>query len=188
MGTRYAILDTALRLFSTYGYENTGVQRIVEESGVTKPVLYHYFKSKEGLLEEIFRTNLSVFLEDITKAAKYNYDVRSTLERVVETYFSYARSNTEFYKFFLLSAYAAKESELGKCVLPFQQALFGIIHNIFQRAELDHGNMKGRSFRYTVSFIGTVNSYISVSFSGNAQLDQECVREAVREYLYGIFS
>ena len=47
------ILEEALKLFSNNGYEATGVQEICEQAGVTKPTLYHYFGSKQGLLDAV---------------------------------------------------------------------------------------------------------------------------------------
>ena len=48
-GSRVRLLEAAVRLFAEKGYVNTSVREIVELAGVTKPVLYYYFKSKEGM-------------------------------------------------------------------------------------------------------------------------------------------
>ena len=46
---RQRLLETATELFATKGYASTSVREIVDRAGVSKPVLYYYFKSKEGL-------------------------------------------------------------------------------------------------------------------------------------------
>jgi len=46
---RQRLLDTATKLFAEKGYAGTSVREIVDRAGVSKPVLYYYFKSKEGL-------------------------------------------------------------------------------------------------------------------------------------------
>ena len=46
---RQKIIKSAIQLFTTKGYAATSVREIVEASGVTKPVMYYYFKNKEGL-------------------------------------------------------------------------------------------------------------------------------------------
>jgi AcrR family transcriptional regulator len=51
--TRDRLLDAALTLFAAKGYVATGTQEIIEAAGVTKPVLYHYFESKEALFREL---------------------------------------------------------------------------------------------------------------------------------------
>ena len=64
MDNRETILNTALELFCNRGYDAVGVQEIVDKAGVTKPTLYYYFGSKQGLLREILNEN-SMILEDM---------------------------------------------------------------------------------------------------------------------------
>jgi len=47
---RQDIIDTAARLFYWQGYHNTGINQIIEESGIAKSSLYQNFRSKEDLL------------------------------------------------------------------------------------------------------------------------------------------
>ena len=51
--SRERLLETATELFAEKGYAATSVREIVEKAGVSKPVLYYYFKSKEGLFYAI---------------------------------------------------------------------------------------------------------------------------------------
>ena len=50
---RARLMEAALGLFSEKGYPSTSVREIVTQAGVTKPMLYYYFKNKEGLLRAI---------------------------------------------------------------------------------------------------------------------------------------
>jgi AcrR family transcriptional regulator len=61
---REQIVDVALSLFYQGGFNATGVDKIVSESGVTKKTLYAHFKSKDELIlatlrrrDELFRNN-----------------------------------------------------------------------------------------------------------------------------------
>lgn len=68
---RERLLVAALDLFTEKGYAATSVREIVEAAGVTKPVLYYYFKSKEGLYLELLKgpfTFLESFLEEACRA------------------------------------------------------------------------------------------------------------------------
>lgn len=47
------ILDTAERLFRIKGYEKCTVMDIINEVGIAKGTFYHYFKSKEEVLDAI---------------------------------------------------------------------------------------------------------------------------------------
>jgi AcrR family transcriptional regulator len=52
-GARYKLLETATRLFAAKGYAGTSVREIVDQAGVSKPVLYYYFENKAGLFRAI---------------------------------------------------------------------------------------------------------------------------------------
>ncbi len=60
---RQRLLDAALQLFSTKGYAATSVRELVEAAGVTKPVLYYYFKNKEGLYLALMGDALGSFYQ-----------------------------------------------------------------------------------------------------------------------------
>ena len=48
-GARARLLEAVTALFAQKGYASTYVREIVTRAGVTKPVLYYYFKNKGGL-------------------------------------------------------------------------------------------------------------------------------------------
>jgi AcrR family transcriptional regulator len=52
---RRQILDAAVRAFAKKGYHASRVSDIAEEAGVAYGLVYHYFESKDAVLESIFR-------------------------------------------------------------------------------------------------------------------------------------
>jgi len=65
-------LETASHLFAEKGYASTTVREIVSRAGVSKPVLYYYFQSKEGLYYAILRWATEVqtkIINDVFKAS-----------------------------------------------------------------------------------------------------------------------
>jgi AcrR family transcriptional regulator len=58
--TRERILEIATDLFAEKGYAGTYVREIVEKAGVSKPVLYYYFQSKEGLFYAVLEWAVEV--------------------------------------------------------------------------------------------------------------------------------
>jgi TetR/AcrR family transcriptional regulator, fatty acid metabolism regulator protein len=60
---RKLILDAAVRVFARSGYHGSRVAEIAEEAGVAHGLLYHYFDSKEQVLQAIFRENWGELLD-----------------------------------------------------------------------------------------------------------------------------
>jgi AcrR family transcriptional regulator len=56
--TKDKIIRAAEQLFSEKGFDGTSVNEIAEKAGVNKPLIYYYFKSKDGLLEFLIDTLL----------------------------------------------------------------------------------------------------------------------------------
>ena len=53
--TKQKILDAALELFSTQGFEATSVSQIADEVGIRKASIYSHFASKQEILENLMR-------------------------------------------------------------------------------------------------------------------------------------
>jgi TetR/AcrR family transcriptional regulator, fatty acid metabolism regulator protein len=59
---RRQILEAAVKVFARKGFHTARVGDVAEEAGVAYGLVYHYFKSKEELLETIFRTTWTEML------------------------------------------------------------------------------------------------------------------------------
>ena len=62
---RRQLLDAAVRVFARKGYHASRVGDIAEEAGVAHGLLYHYFKSKDEVLEAVFHENWSLLVARI---------------------------------------------------------------------------------------------------------------------------
>jgi AcrR family transcriptional regulator len=58
-----AILEAALTVFAAQGYSGTTMDAVAAEAGVTKPTLYSYFPSKEGLFQAMMLDKRDVMLD-----------------------------------------------------------------------------------------------------------------------------
>ncbi|MCC3273600.1 TetR/AcrR family transcriptional regulator [Arthrobacter zhangbolii] len=54
--TRRLLIDTALHLFTRQGYEKTTMRTIALEAGVSVGNAYYYFRSKDDLIHELYRS------------------------------------------------------------------------------------------------------------------------------------
>lgn len=187
-GNRTLLRDQATRLFSERGYEAVGVGEICDSAGLTKPTLYHYFGSKRGLLDAVIAERGGPFLEAVRKAAVYGHDVPLGLRAVAGAFASFALADPVFARMRLAMSFAPPESESGAAAAAFNTSLFGAVEAFFRAAALDHGNMRGRSRAFAATFIGTMDSYVGLQLAGQARLDEVTIHEALRQFMYGIFS
>lgn len=66
------IVEQAVGLFADKGYEGTGIGDIAEAMDMSRPSFYHYFESKEALLEKVlegYTGEVTAYLRDVRNDA-----------------------------------------------------------------------------------------------------------------------
>jgi TetR/AcrR family transcriptional regulator, fatty acid metabolism regulator protein len=81
---RRLILDAAVRVFARQGYEASRVGDIATEAGVAYGLVYHYFGSKDAVLEAVFREQWGRLLAAVMLAEKTGETAPEQLALVVK--------------------------------------------------------------------------------------------------------
>jgi TetR/AcrR family transcriptional regulator len=88
-GTRAAILGAATRIFASRGFVGASMRDISDASGISKPVMYYHFGSKEGLYAAV-RQDLAAACErqgvGIDRADQRPADPRAEMWRLFEAF------------------------------------------------------------------------------------------------------
>jgi len=79
---RRRLLDAAVRVFARKGYHSSRVGDIAEEAGVAHGLLYHYFESKEALLQAVSRDTWTQIMESIREIEERGGPAGEQLRRV----------------------------------------------------------------------------------------------------------
>jgi AcrR family transcriptional regulator len=66
--TAVAIAESAARLFAQKGFSSTSIREIALAAGVTKPTIYYYFGSKQGLIQHLLGSSMRSFQETLDTA------------------------------------------------------------------------------------------------------------------------
>ena len=84
MNTKDMILKVGLKQFLRFGYEQTSLNSIAKEVGISKPSTYYYFKSKEELFENV----LTLFFQQMGEWSKSQYVNCNNFHDLVTRFFS----------------------------------------------------------------------------------------------------
>ncbi len=188
MDTPAHLLDQALNLFAARGYDAVGVQEIVVSSGVTKPTLYHHFGNKQGVFEAVISRDANPLLERLKAATVYRNDLPRNLYQIIETYLRFATSQPNFYRLLTSCYLAPPESDPYRIARPVHEKQHALVEAMFEHASFDHGNMRGRARRYAYSFIGLVNTYLTLILAGEVEVDDQLKHDIVQQFSYGIYT
>lgn len=81
---REQILQAAVRVFAAQGYEASRVGDVAKEAGVAYGLVYHYFGSKDAVLEAVFREAWGRLLAAVAVAEETGADAAEQLALVVK--------------------------------------------------------------------------------------------------------
>jgi AcrR family transcriptional regulator len=188
MDSRAGLVSAALALFARRGYDAVGVQEIAQSAGVAKPTLYHFFGSKQGLLEALFDEYASRLDKQVETAAEYSGDLPLTLDRVAAAYVGFARQEPVFYRLELALHSAPLDSVSYQVAARHYSRRLAIIEGVFIKAVRQHGNMRGRHQRYALSLIGIINLYVSLQLNERLIITDRVRREMLHQFSHGIYS
>jgi len=138
---RERILETAIGMFAERGYAGTSVREIVEQAGVSKPVLYYYFQSKEGLYLAILEMAESMQKELLARILE---SPGKALERLLLLYrriYAGIDQNRNLYKMIHSLIYGPPQGAPDYDLMRYHRLMFDAVRNIFNTA-IDGGEVK----------------------------------------------
>ncbi len=182
------LLKTALDLFAHRGYEAVGVAEIVCQAGVTKPTLYHYFGSKEGLLMAIIEPRFFDFERELKKATQYDGDLVRSIEQLIQTYLTFVLQNELYFRLYLALIFSPKANRTFELMAPFAQKVKDILLNLFICAGSGHGNIKGHELFLVNALLGLLNHYGLSLLNSEFQMSGSFVVSVGKQYMNGIYA
>jgi AcrR family transcriptional regulator len=191
------ILAVSLKLFSAKGYEGVSVNEMTEAANITKPTLYYYFGSKEGVFDSVCEINYALLNAVIAESAvyipkpeSYHEDIFKTLTNLTKSYFRFASENEAFYRLSMANLSMPRSGAVFEIVQKYHFKQYDIIGEMFRAMAKSHGNLKGKEKQLSWSFIGAVNTYISLTFNGitKSKFDETTVKDLVHQFMHGIYA
>ncbi|HEY8172707.1 MAG TPA: TetR/AcrR family transcriptional regulator [Dehalococcoidia bacterium] len=90
--TRAKLVDAALQLFSTSGYEHATVDDIAQAAGYSKGAYYFHFSTKDDILLELLRMWTEERGATLTAGAEFDAPTADAVRDMLAGFFSYAEA------------------------------------------------------------------------------------------------
>lgn len=147
------LLNVALQLFIEHGYQGTSMEDIASAAGVTRPIVYNHFGSKDGIYLACLRRARESLDQHIVDAAKDLTTLQGRLNAGVEGYFTFVDENRSSWHLLFgggiaIAGTASEEASRLRfqSVEKIAQLLFGVVDDI--------DTEKGEAIAHAVSGAG----------------------------------
>ena len=131
---RRVILDAAVRVFARQGFHTCRVSDIADDAGVAYGLVYHYFSSKEEILDTLFLERWDVMLTAISEADAAAVAPRAKLRAIASFIVDSYRHDPDLMKVIIVEVTRAANTFGRKHVEKIEQAYDGIAR-IVERAQ-----------------------------------------------------
>jgi TetR/AcrR family transcriptional regulator, fatty acid metabolism regulator protein len=134
---RRQILDAAVRVFARQGFHGCRVSDIADEAGVAYGLVYHYFRSKEEVLDTLFLERWDVLVATIDEvAAREDMAPRDQLHVIASFIVDSYRYDPELMKVIIVEVTRAANSFGRTHLVKIREAYDGIA-GIVERAQTE---------------------------------------------------
>jgi TetR/AcrR family fatty acid metabolism transcriptional regulator len=133
---RRLILDAAIRVFARQGFHHCRVSDVADEAGVAYGLVYHYFDSKEEILDTLFTERWQLMLDAITEIDSHSVPARDKLYMVASFIIDSYHHEPELMKVIIVEVTRAANS-FGATHLDKIREAYGMIATIVDGARQD---------------------------------------------------
>jgi AcrR family transcriptional regulator len=128
------ILKKALELFSEKGYDATSVREICEAAGITKPTLYHFYGSKEGVYRAIVDGAIGRVRADLVLALASEGSLRDRLVGMARAYVDSTLRQPDLARFIIALIHNPPQSAPPTDFLGFYEAVLDALARAIDEA------------------------------------------------------
>jgi AcrR family transcriptional regulator len=133
---RRLILDAAVRVFARQGFNQCRVSDIADEAGVAYGLVYHYFRSKDEVLDTLFLERWDVLLDVIRDLDGRDLPAREKLHAIASFIIDSYRHDPDLMKVIIVEVTRAANS-FGATHLDRIQQAYALIAQITEKAQAD---------------------------------------------------
>lgn len=183
---RDRIFKSALRLFSQKGFAATSLREVSQDAQTTKPMIYYYFGSKEGLYGSIVREILEEMANAIRTHLPADVDPAEQAIAYCGRYIDHFLAQEEIIALVLREVFGLG----GAPMAAFSRALGEDVR--FPLDEVLTRGMEQGVFRQdsvvicATAMTGILNMFILAHVFGGAEIDREIALGQVRYYINGL--
>jgi AcrR family transcriptional regulator len=146
MDKREQLIEIATKLFSERGFENTPLSVVCEAANVSKGLISHHFKSKNGLLREIFQRTTNLIIE-INSFDKTNQSPQEQLVELLEGFFLQLEKDKMFFQFNLNMMVQPNTREiLNDLIKERSSFILEATKSIFDKMDAENSLVKSHMF------------------------------------------
>jgi AcrR family transcriptional regulator len=178
--TRINILDAALHIVKSEGWQALSMRKIADVIEYTAPIIYEYFANKEAIILELTRKGFLILARDMEAAKEKHHLPAKQLEAMWLAYWNFAFAEKELYQ--VMFGVNTNCCELAK-IIPESEAPYDLIAEALEKImnNPDEDTVCTKYF----TFWSVIHGLISINLVNRGRSD-EMNHEVLKTAISGI--
>ncbi len=131
--SKQKIIDAALEIFAKNGYHNSSVSSIAAKAGISKGLMYNYFKSKDEMLKTIIKEGMEAIMQ-LMMFQELKLTPKEQLKQMIELSFEHIKTNTAYWNLFIsLILQPEVQKNIGATITKFREEAILVMAELFKQ-------------------------------------------------------
>nr|WP_255749450.1 TetR family transcriptional regulator [Pontibacter liquoris] len=174
------MIETAERLFAVQGYAGTSIRDIAREGSVNSAMIYHYFGSKELLMEAILEYRTSNVARFLDQVLNQELTPSEKISQLVELYIDRATTHKYYYALLIQVQLLSRDSKITQYFNTLRERNFRLLQTIVRAGQKKGVFQPDVDLTLLISTLaGTINHYVlNLNYFRSMHKSQEMTEEA----------
>jgi TetR/AcrR family transcriptional regulator, fatty acid metabolism regulator protein len=181
------IFDSALKIIKEKGFHRARIADIAEEAGISYGLVYHYFKNKEDLFNEILNQWWARLYHLLETIKKNNDDFHGKLKGVILYFLDTYQRKPDLIHIFITQISRSSDN-LTKPRLDHFKTFFRLTEDLLvqgQKTKILRADVESRYLTYI--FLGALDTFLSVMVLGEESLKSDRQKEKIADSILEVF-
>ncbi len=181
--TRNALLESAARGLSRYGYGNLVLERVAAEAGYTRGALYHLFRSKEDLALAVVAWVNETWMEEVGGLVDEETEPLAALLALARGHAVYCRRDVASVRMTLVAEFGGQDHPVGRAVENVMDAFIERCARLITAARTAGSVPSGAPPKTLArAYVGALEGLV-IQLAGQAPYDQQLAERVARGLL-----
>lgn len=184
---RQKIVKSAAELFAANGFSTTTIVDLAEACQSSRGALYHYFKSKEEMLETILEEHVAHMLEELLEIGEARLEpevhFRAIVRKIMET-----NADNKAEQVVLLNDWNQLDEAKQREIAAAQRKIVAVVRDALARLDTQRRMTPKYATTFTMSLLGSINYTYAWYEPTGPVTPQQYADQVVDVFLHGFLS
>jgi TetR/AcrR family transcriptional regulator len=186
--TKSHITQIATKMFAERGFHGTSIREIAEVAGITKPVLYYYFKNKEQLYATLIENAYVYMLGNLEEILAEEISFEEKFSKVVHLYFYHMRADSNSFRLIFGAFFGPRENAPNTAIFELEDRHMQLVTRLMTEGVQVRRIKNYDHHTLAMHFLGPITVYIMSYLLEDNDISQEHEQSIVQLILNGIGS